>query len=89
MGDGHHHAHGASATRAGARHAPRMAAAFGVIAALFVVEAVASVLTGSLALLSDAAHMLTDVLGVGMALAAITLAPVTPAPVGRTPTRSE
>jgi len=47
---------------------------FGLIAAFFVVEAVAGVLTGSLALLSDAGHMLTDVVGLGMALAAIQLA---------------
>ena len=70
----HGHAHGAAAARAGARHATRLTAAFAVVAAIFVVEAVAAVVTGSLALLSDAAHMLTDVLGVGMALAAITLA---------------
>ena len=70
----HQHGHGLAHGRAGERHAPRLAAAFAVIAALFVVEAVAAVATGSLALLSDAAHMLTDVLGVGMALAAITLA---------------
>lgn len=37
-----------------------------------VVEAVAALHTGSLALLSDAGHMFTDVLGIGMALAAIT-----------------
>ena len=37
-----------------------------------VVEAVAALATGSLALLSDAGHMFTDVLGIGMALAAIT-----------------
>jgi cobalt-zinc-cadmium efflux system protein len=48
--------------------------AFGVVAVFFVVEAVAGVVTGSLALLSDAGHMLTDVLGLGMALAAISLA---------------
>ena len=35
---------------------------------------VAGIATGSLALLSDAGHMLTDVLGLGMALAAIQLA---------------
>src|SRR3954452_19868221 len=39
-----------------------------------VVEAVAALLTGSLALLSDAGHMFTDVLGIAMALAAITAA---------------
>jgi cobalt-zinc-cadmium efflux system protein len=39
-----------------------------------LVEAFAALLTGSLALLSDAGHMFTDVLGIGMALAAITAA---------------
>lgn len=39
-----------------------------------VVEVVAGFLTGSLALLSDAGHMATDALGLGMALAAITAA---------------
>jgi cobalt-zinc-cadmium efflux system protein len=39
-----------------------------------LVEALAALLTGSLALLSDAGHMFTDVLGIGMALAAITAA---------------
>lgn len=39
-----------------------------------VVEVVAGLVTGSLALLSDAGHMVTDVLGLGMALAAIRLA---------------
>ena len=41
---------------------------------MFVLEAVAGIATGSLALLSDAGHMLTDVVGLGMALAAIHLA---------------
>ena len=45
-----------------------------VIAVFFVVEAAAGWLTNSLALLSDAGHMLTDVIGLGMALAAIQLA---------------
>ena len=39
-----------------------------------VVELVVGLLTGSLALLSDAGHMVTDVAGLGMALAAIRLA---------------
>ncbi len=42
--------------------------------ALLVVEAVTAFLAGSLALLSDAAHLLTDAVGIGMALAAIGLA---------------
>jgi cobalt-zinc-cadmium efflux system protein len=70
---GHEHA-GAASSRAGARHAGRLAWAFGLTAAVFVVEAVAGVITDSLALLSDAGHMLTDVVGLGMALAAVHLA---------------
>ena len=48
--------------------------AFGLIAVFFVVEVVGGVVTNSLALLSDAAHMLTDLVGLGMALAAIHVA---------------
>lgn len=51
-----------------------MAAAFFLLAGFMVVEVVAGLITNSLALLSDAGHMLTDVLGLGMALAAIQLA---------------
>src|SRR3546814_17958816 len=68
------HNHGAGAMRAGARHQKRLAVAFGLIGTFFVVEAVGGVLTNSLALLSDAGHMLTDVIGLGLALAAIQLA---------------
>ena len=45
-----------------------------MILAFFVVQLVAAFWTNSLALLSDAGHMLTDVIGLGMALAAIQLA---------------
>jgi cobalt-zinc-cadmium efflux system protein len=71
MGHDHHH-HGS--TRAGERHRGRLRAAFLLIAAVFVVELVVALATGSLALLSDAGHMLTDVVGLLMALAAIHLA---------------
>ena len=71
---GHDHDHGTGLARAGERHRGRLLAAFLVIFAFFVVEAVAGFLTNSLALLSDAGHMLTDVIGIGMALAAIQLA---------------
>ncbi|HEV7722377.1 MAG TPA: cation diffusion facilitator family transporter [Iamia sp.] len=74
MSGDHGHAHGPSLARAGARHLRRLTISFGIIAAFFVVEAVAGLLTRSLALLSDAGHMLTDVVGLGMALAAISLA---------------
>ncbi|MGE0141563.1 MAG: cation diffusion facilitator family transporter [Ilumatobacteraceae bacterium] len=67
------HDHGGLA-RAGERHRGRLSIAFVVIFSFFVVEAVAGFLTNSLALLSDAGHMLTDVIGLGMALAAIQLA---------------
>jgi cobalt-zinc-cadmium efflux system protein len=65
----HDHDHGA-----GSRHKGRLAAALVVLAALMAAEVVAGLATDSLALLSDAGHMLTDVLGIGMALAAIQLA---------------
>lgn len=68
------HDHGAGLARAGERHKGRLTAAFVVIFVFFVVEAVAGFVTNSLALLSDAGHMLTDVIGLGMALAAIQLA---------------
>lgn len=73
-GHGHSHDHSHGSIRAGERHKGRLAAAFGVLFALMVVEVIGGLVTGSLALLSDAGHMLTDVLGLGMALAAIQLA---------------
>ncbi len=57
---------------AGQRHRGRLWAAFALLATLMVAEAVTALRTGSLALLSDAGHMFTDVLGIGMALAALT-----------------
>jgi cobalt-zinc-cadmium efflux system protein len=80
----HAHGRGAAAGRAGARHAARLRAAVAIVGTLFVVEAVAGALTSSLALLSDAGHMLTDVVGLGMALAAIHLASRARSDAGRT-----
>ena len=60
--------------RAGERHKGRLQAAFVLLAVFMVVELVAGFATGSLALLSDAGHMVTDVAGLGMALAAIQVA---------------
>ena len=73
-GERREHSHGPSLARAGERHLRPLTISFGLIATFFVVEAVAGFATGSLALLSDAGHMLTDVVGLGMALAAIRLA---------------
>ncbi|WP_346925130.1 cation diffusion facilitator family transporter [uncultured Arthrobacter sp.] len=69
--EGHVHA---SAMTAGARHRTPLLIAFGLTAGYMVVEFIVGFAVNSLALLSDAAHMGTDVLGLGMALAAITLA---------------
>ena len=74
MSGDHSHGHSHVSVRAGARHQKRLAVAFGLVGVFFVVEAVGGILTNSLALLSDAGHMLTDVIGLGMALAAIQLA---------------
>ncbi|MFL6124108.1 cation diffusion facilitator family transporter [Actinophytocola sp.] len=70
---GHGHGHGAP-TSASGRHLGRLAAAFVVTAVFMVVEIGTGLATGSLALLSDGAHMVTDVLGVGLALVAIVAA---------------
>lgn len=48
---------------------------FGLTAANMLVELTVGLATGSRTLLSDATHMGTDVLGLGMALAAINLGP--------------
>jgi cobalt-zinc-cadmium efflux system protein len=68
---GHPHDHGASALRAGARHRRPLFISFLLIVAFLGVQVVVGIATGSLALLSDAGHMATDALGLGMALAAI------------------
>jgi cobalt-zinc-cadmium efflux system protein len=65
---GHEHA----ANRSGARHLRPLTLTF--VVAFLIVEFIAGLLTNSLALLSDAGHMLTDAVGLGMALAAITSA---------------
>jgi cobalt-zinc-cadmium efflux system protein len=75
VGGGHGHAHGpGAAASAGIRHRGRLTWAFVLTVSFFGVELVGAFLTRSLALLSDAGHMLTDVSGLGMALAAIHLA---------------
>lgn len=73
MGHGHGHGHVGEAT-AGAAYIRRLALALGLTATYMVVQIVVGLTSGSLALLSDAAHMGTDVLGLGLALAAVVLA---------------
>src|SRR5690349_8706876 len=77
--DDHEHAHVAhvhshTSVRSGQRHAGRLFFAFLLLAGFMVVEVIAGLLANSLALLSDAGHMFTDVVGFGMALAAIQVA---------------
>jgi cobalt-zinc-cadmium efflux system protein len=69
----HDHDHSAS-YRAGARHRGRLGLALALTIAFLVVQVVAGLVTGSLALLSDAGHMATDALGLSMALIAIHVA---------------
>jgi cobalt-zinc-cadmium efflux system protein len=66
---GHDHAHGA-----GVQHRGRLALVLGLSLTVLVVEAVVAAVTGSLALLADAGHMLGDSFGIAMALAAIAVA---------------
>jgi cobalt-zinc-cadmium efflux system protein len=74
---GHDHAHGMSA---GGRHRSRLLVVLGITLVVLVVEVVGSWLTGSLALLADAGHMLTDAAGITLAVLAVTFAsrPATP-----------
>lgn len=62
-GHGHHHHHGDADGK-------RLAVALGLTLLLVVAEVVAGVLADSLALLSDAAHNVTDAAAIGLALAA-------------------
>ena len=64
MGAGHSHDTGEATPR------NRLLIAFSITASVFVVEVFGAVITGSLALLVDAAHMLTDVIGLAMAVTA-------------------
>jgi cobalt-zinc-cadmium efflux system protein len=75
------HGHVDGDSHAGHSHAPSadadrrwLSVALALIASFMAVEVVAGVLAGSLALLSDAAHMLTDAASLGLALFAAGLA---------------
>jgi len=71
---GHDHSHGHSHGGApGETHQGRLLAALGVTLAVFVLQVIGSLLTGSLALLFDSAHVLTDAGGLAMALLAARL----------------
>jgi cobalt-zinc-cadmium efflux system protein len=72
---GHDHAH----VHTGQADARRLGAAFALIVAFMLAEVVAGIAGSSLALLSDAGHMLTDAVALGLALAALRLAERPPA----------
>ncbi len=71
MGAGHSHG---PVGHAGGHHRWRLVLAFALVGSFFVVELVAGLVAGSLALLSDAGHMAADVVALGAALAATRIA---------------
>jgi len=58
----------------GAGHRRPLAVVLGITGTILVVEVIGAVISGSLALLADAGHMLTDVAGLSLALVAAVLA---------------
>lgn len=72
----HHHGHGHAGQ---GDHRRPLAIAFTITATILLAEVVGAVVTGSLALLVDAAHMLTDAAGLALALFAahLSLRPAT------------
>ncbi|MFC5420472.1 cation diffusion facilitator family transporter [Bosea eneae] len=79
-GSGHSQAPVSGSGSAASRHRSRLAWAFGLTVAYMAAEVIGGLITGSLALLADAAHMLTDAGGLALALLAIRFAerPATP-----------
>ncbi|AHI32011.1 MULTISPECIES: cation diffusion facilitator family transporter [Marinobacter] len=80
MGEGHGEKAAVGSGTAAARHSGGLKWALAMTSTFMVVEVVGGLWTGSLALLADAAHMLTDVGGMLLALVAIRFAarPATP-----------
>jgi cobalt-zinc-cadmium efflux system protein len=67
---GHSHVHGVSADA----NVPKLTIALALILGFMAIEVVVGLIAGSLALLSDAAHMLTDAAAIGLSLVAARLA---------------
>ncbi|GAB3676802.1 cation diffusion facilitator family transporter [Angustibacter aerolatus] len=76
-GHGHGHATAAASGSGGRR---RLSVVLAITVTVLVVEVVGAVLSGSLALLADAAHVLTDVAGLLLALGAAVLMGRRPSP---------
>ena len=71
---GHDHDHGHGTLTATGRQRTRLLVVVVITAVVFVAEVVGGLLSGSLALLADAGHMLTDSAGLVIALIASVLA---------------
>ena len=71
MAHDHGHDHGVTAA---AGHRRPLAIVLGISSAILVIEVIGAVISGSLALLADAGHVLTDVAGLTLALIAAVLA---------------
>ncbi|MGI8646948.1 MAG: cation transporter, partial [Mycobacteriales bacterium] len=67
MSGAHDHGHGVPAEGG---HGRELAIVLGISSTVLVVEVIGALSSGSLALLADAGHMLTDVAGLGLALVA-------------------
>ncbi|MFS0705702.1 cation diffusion facilitator family transporter [Cellulomonas sp. 179-A 9B4 NHS] len=80
---GHGHAHGHGAATATGRHRGRLVVVLVLTLAVVGVQVAGGLVSGSLALLADAGHMLTDASGLAIALVAASLA-ARPATTART-----
>ena len=80
VGDGHQHPvgdghrHGAALARSGEAAKRPLTIALGLSLFTFVIQIGVGIWSGSLSLLADSAHVLTDSVGIFLALAAVTLA---------------
>jgi len=72
MGAGH--SHGRASEHAGARYRTHLTVAFALTAGFFFVELITGLVSGSLALISDAGHMAADVVALGASLVATRIA---------------
>ncbi|MGP9019668.1 cation diffusion facilitator family transporter [Streptomyces sp. BR1] len=77
---GHDHGSAAASGTLSGTFRIRLLWTIGISASITVIQVVGALISGSLALLADAAHSLTDAVGVSLALGAITLAQRAPTP---------
>ena len=77
---GHSHSHGGHSNGGGSQNSRALAVALAITATYTVAEVVGGLITGSLALLADAGHMLSDNFSLGLALFAFWLSAKPPTP---------